>query len=68
MAALFAPYRLLVTGVVAASAVQGLTSVASPFLLRGIIDHALPERSASLVTILSVGMLVAAVGPPRWGC
>jgi ATP-binding cassette subfamily B protein len=61
VAALFAPYGWLVTGVVLASALQGLTSVASPFLLRGIIDHALPERSASLVTILAVGMLVAAV-------
>src|SRR5581483_1515658 len=33
--------------------------VASPFLLRAIIDHALPERSAVLVSWLAGGMLVA---------
>ena len=67
VARLFAPYRLLVGGVVLASAVQGLTSVASPFFLRGILDHALPERSLSLVVILSCAMLVSAVATAALG-
>src|SRR5207244_3959226 len=46
---------------------RDLLVVASRFLLRGIIDHALPERSASLVTILAVGMLVAAVATAALG-
>jgi ATP-binding cassette subfamily B protein len=67
VAALFGPYKLLVSGVVLASAAQGLTSVMPPFLLRGIIDRALPERSAPLVTVLAVGMLVAAVATAALG-
>ena len=67
VARLFAPYRWLVAGVVAASAAQGLTSVASPFFLRGILDHALPERSTFLVVTLSCAMLVAAVATAALG-
>jgi ATP-binding cassette, subfamily B, bacterial len=67
VAGLFAPYRWLVAGVVLASAAQGLTSVASPFFLRGILDHALPERSLSLVVILSCAMLVSAVATAALG-
>ena len=67
VAGLFPPYRWLVAGVVRASAAQGVTSVASPFLLRGILDHALPERSAALVMILACAMLVAAVATAALG-
>ena len=38
---------------------QGVTGVASPFLLRAMIDRALPERSAALVSWLAAGMIVA---------
>jgi ATP-binding cassette subfamily B protein len=39
---------------------QGVTGVVSPFLLREIIDRALPERSASLVSWFAGGMILAA--------
>ncbi|HVU91479.1 MAG TPA: ABC transporter transmembrane domain-containing protein, partial [Jatrophihabitans sp.] len=57
---LFAPYRRAVIGLVLVAAAQAAAGVASPFLLRAIIDRALPERSASLVSWLAGGMLVAA--------
>jgi ATP-binding cassette, subfamily B, bacterial len=59
---LFAPFRWqlgIVTVIIAASSVVGL---ASPFLLRAVIDNALPERNVQLLIWLVVGMIgVAAV-------
>ena len=59
---LFAPYRwqlAIVTAIIAASSVVGL---ASPFLLRAVIDNALPERNVRLLAWLVIGMVgVAAV-------
>jgi len=59
---LFAPYRWqlgIVTVIIAASSVVGL---ASPFLLRAVIDNALPERNVQLLVWLVIGMVgVAAV-------
>jgi ATP-binding cassette, subfamily B, bacterial len=60
IATLFTPYRWWVLALVGVAAAQGVANVASPFLLRAIIDRALPERSASLVSWLAGGMLVAA--------
>jgi ATP-binding cassette, subfamily B, bacterial len=60
IARLFGPYRGWVAALVAVAAAQALTSVASPFLLREIIDRALPERSAALVSWFAGGMLLAA--------
>jgi ATP-binding cassette, subfamily B, bacterial len=59
IAGLFAPYRWQVAALIVVAAAQAVANVASPFLLRGIIDHALPERSASLVSWLAGSMLVA---------
>ena len=61
IASLFAPYRMPVLALLVVAALQAAASVASPFLLRGIVDHALPERSASLVSWLAGGMLVASL-------
>ena len=59
---LFAPYRWqlgIVTVIIAASSVVGL---AAPFLLRAVIDNALPERNVRLLAWLVIGMVgVAAV-------
>ncbi|GAA2336934.1 ABC transporter ATP-binding protein [Streptomyces cuspidosporus] len=58
---LFRPYRgrlALVGLLVAASA---LVSVASPFLLREILDTAIPERRTGLLSLLALGMIAAAV-------
>ena len=60
IAGLFAPYRWQVAALVGVAAAQALANVASPFLMREIIDRALPERSAALVSWFAGGMLVAA--------
>ena len=58
---LFRPYagRLSLVGLlIVASSLVGL---ASPFLLRGIIDDALPNRDARLLGLLAGGMIAVAV-------
>ncbi|HZC71410.1 MAG TPA: hypothetical protein VE442_12010 [Jatrophihabitans sp.] len=59
IAGLFTPYRWQVVAVVGVAAAQAPAHAASPFLLRDIIDEALPQRSASLLSWLAAGMLVA---------
>ena len=59
--ALFRPYsgRLAIVGLlVAASAV---VSVVTPFLLRAVLDTAIPEGRTGLLTLLCLGMIAAAV-------
>jgi ATP-binding cassette subfamily B protein len=54
---LFLPYRwqlAIVTAIIVASSVVGL---ASPFLLRSVIDTALPERNVHLLVLLVAGMV-----------
>src|SRR5829696_4469508 len=58
---LFRPYRgrlALVGLLIAASSLVGL---ATPFLLRGIIDDALPHRDTALLAWLALGMVAVAV-------
>ncbi|MGA8457543.1 MAG: ABC transporter ATP-binding protein, partial [Streptosporangiaceae bacterium] len=59
---LFTPYRwqlAIVTAIIAASSIVGL---ASPFLLRAVIDTALPDRNLRLLVWLVLGMVgVAAI-------
>jgi ATP-binding cassette subfamily B protein len=59
---LFTPYRwqmAIVTVIIAASSV---VTVASPFLLRGIIDTALPDKNLRLLVVLVAGMIgIAAI-------
>jgi ATP-binding cassette subfamily B protein len=59
---LFTPYRwqlAIVTAIIVASSVVG---VASPFLLRAVLDTALPERNVRLLVLLVAGMIgIAAV-------
>jgi len=57
---LFIPYRwqlAIVTAIIAASSIVGL---ASPFLLRAVIDTALPERNLRLLVGLVIGMVAVA--------
>ncbi|MCM2393831.1 ABC transporter ATP-binding protein [Streptomyces albipurpureus] len=58
---LFRPYRgrLGVVGLLVGAA--SLVSVASPFMLREILDTAIPEGRTGLLTLLALGMIVAAV-------
>ncbi|WP_413796680.1 ABC transporter ATP-binding protein [Streptomyces iranensis] len=58
---LFHPYRgrLAVVGLLVAA--SALVSVASPFLLREILDTAIPGRRTGLLTLLALGMIATAV-------
>ncbi|NEC88432.1 ABC transporter ATP-binding protein [Streptomyces sp. SID12501] len=58
---LFRPYRgrLAVVGLLVAAA--SLVSVATPFLLKEILDVAIPEGRTGLLSLLALGMIVSAV-------
>ncbi|MFE5509756.1 ABC transporter ATP-binding protein [Streptomyces sp. NPDC056529] len=58
---LFRPYRarLALVGLLVAAA--SLVSVASPFLLREILDVAIPQGRTGLLSLLALGMIVTAV-------
>jgi ATP-binding cassette subfamily B protein len=57
---LFRPYRWPLAAVVAIIIASSAVAMASPFLLRGVIDTALPERDLSLLTWLTAGMVAVA--------
>ncbi|HEV7709663.1 MAG TPA: ABC transporter ATP-binding protein, partial [Asanoa sp.] len=61
MTALFRAHRWWVVALVLAACVLGAANVVSPFLLRAIIDRALPEKNAALVSYLAAGMIVASL-------
>lgn len=62
IARLFAPHRGPLIVVVAVIAVSSVVAMASPFLLRAVIDDALPQRDLRLLVMLVAGMVgVAAV-------
>ncbi|GAA4092669.1 MULTISPECIES: ABC transporter ATP-binding protein [Streptomyces] len=58
---LFRPYRgrLAVVGLLVAA--SSLVSVASPFLLREILDVAIPQNRTGLLSLLALGMIATAV-------
>ncbi len=57
---LFRPYRWPLAGVVAIIVVSSVVAMASPFLLRAVIDTALPERDLPLLVWLTAGMVAVA--------
>ncbi|SNT27810.1 ATP-binding cassette, subfamily B [Asanoa hainanensis] len=59
--ALFRRHRRWVVALVAAACLLGAVNVVSPFLLRAIIDRALPDKNAALISYLAGGMIVAAL-------
>jgi ATP-binding cassette subfamily B protein len=64
---LFVPYvtqLTLVTGLIGASS---LVTVASPFLLRGIVDKALPDKNLRLLVWLVIGMVAVAAITAAFG-
>jgi ATP-binding cassette, subfamily B, bacterial len=65
--ALFRPYRwplAVVTALIVASSIVGL---ASPFLLRAVIDTALPEKNVRLLAWLVAGMVAVAAISSAFG-
>jgi ATP-binding cassette, subfamily B, bacterial len=64
---LFTPYRwqlVIVTAIIVASSIVGL---ASPFLLRAVIDTALPDRNVRLLAWLVGGMVAVAALTSAFG-
>ncbi|MFF3751887.1 ABC transporter ATP-binding protein [Streptomyces sp. NPDC002018] len=59
--ALFRPYRgrLAIVGLLVGA--SSLVSVASPFLLREILDTAIPQSRTGLLSLLALGMIATAV-------
>ncbi|WP_433893955.1 ABC transporter ATP-binding protein [Streptomyces sp. CA-111067] len=64
---LFRPYRGRLAVVGALVALSSLVSVASPFLLRAILDTAIPERRTGLLSLLALGMIATAVATGVFG-
>ncbi|WP_031513828.1 ABC transporter ATP-binding protein [Streptomyces sp. NRRL F-5123] len=64
---LFRPYRgrLAVVGLLVA--LSSLVSVASPFLLRAILDTAIPQGRTGLLSLLVLGMIATAVANGVFG-
>jgi ATP-binding cassette subfamily B protein len=59
--ALFAPYRKPLGSVLALIALSAGLSMISPFLLREILDQAIPDRDTELLTWLVLGMIAIAI-------
>jgi len=57
---LFRPYRWQLTVVTAIIAASSLVGLASPFLLRAVIDTALPDRNVRLLAWLVIAMVAVA--------
>lgn len=60
IARLFTPYRGSVLAVVAIIVASSVVGLASPFLLRGVIDVALPRQDVHLLVLLTGGMVAVA--------
>jgi ATP-binding cassette subfamily B protein len=61
IARLFRPYRARLSAVAALIGLSALAGVASPFLLRAVLDQAIPEQDTTLLALLVAGMVAVAV-------
>jgi ATP-binding cassette, subfamily B, bacterial len=61
IARLFRPYRLRLVTVLALIAISAGISMISPFLLREVLDKAIPERDTALLTALVGGMIAISI-------
>jgi ATP-binding cassette, subfamily B, bacterial len=67
IARLFKPYRRRLFVVLALIAFSAVISLASPFLLRRILDHAIPERDKAELTLLVAGMIGVSIATGALG-
>ncbi len=61
VARLFRPYRTRLGGLLALICLTSLLNVVSPFLLRGVIDKAIPEHDVALLSALVGGMIAVSI-------
>ena len=64
---LFIPYRWQLAAVTAIIVASSLVGVVSPFLLKAVIDTALPEKNVRLLAILVAGMVAVAAVTSAFG-
>lgn len=57
---LFRPYRSRLAVVAALVGLSSVVGLASPFMVRGVIDDALPHGRTGLLTLLALGMIAVA--------
>jgi ATP-binding cassette, subfamily B, bacterial len=67
IARLFEPYRARLSVVLALIAFSAVISLASPFLLRQILDHAIPQRDKAQLTLLVAGMIGVSIATGALG-
>jgi ATP-binding cassette subfamily B protein len=58
---LFGPYRLRLSALLALIFLSAGLGVISPFLIRGVLDEAIPRRDTALLSLLVGGMIVLSV-------
>ena len=58
---LFRPYRRRLSSVLALIAISALLGIASPFLLRDILDTAIPENDTTLLSLLVGGLIFISI-------
>jgi ATP-binding cassette, subfamily B, bacterial len=61
IARLFRPYRARLTAVLALIGLSALLGMATPFLLRDVLDEAIPQADTHLLVLLVSGMVAVAV-------
>jgi ATP-binding cassette, subfamily B, bacterial len=61
VAGLFRPYRLKLGTVLLLIGISALIGIVSPFLLRAVLDRAIPQQDVTLLTELVAGMIAIAV-------
>ena len=64
---LFRPYRLQLAAVVAIIVAASIVSMASPFLLKAVLDTALPHQDLRLLAWLTAGMVAVAAITSAFG-
>ena len=61
VSALFRPYKLRLSAVLGLIFFSAAIGVISPFLLRAILDTAIPDKNTKLLTLLAGGMILIAI-------
>jgi len=67
IARLFKPYRARLSSVLALIGLSAGLSMVSPFLLRAVLDDAIPERDTGLLTWLVAGMIAISIATGALG-
>ena len=67
VAGLFRPYRIRLTTVLALICLSSLLGIVSPFLLRAVLDTAIPNEDVALLSLLVGGMIAISIATGALG-